>query len=296
MISVRKTLSNNLYHLGIPTINNDYEDFKILFSIWKEVTGEAADIRLDFSECDFLRPNAVILLGGIARYLETQGRKAYFDWKTLNKTVYHILNKNCFLSLFGDHANSDEHAIPYREDKVKNPDEIMQYLDNKWLGLGWLHISNELKHYINSAIWEIYENAFTHSNSKIGVFTCGQHYTTSKELVLDVADFGCGIPTNVLEYLKRHQNPPMEPKECLKWAFMSGTTTCETSIPRGIGLDILKKFVTINSGCMEIYSDKGYAKIDKDGEQYYNHEHFCQGTFINITLKCDENLYKMSYE
>ena len=67
-------------------------------------------------------------------------------------------------------------------------------------------------------------------------------------------------------------------------------------VARGLGLDLLKEFIRLNEGKMEVYSNKGYVIIDKNGDRYKNHEIAFEGTVIHITLRCDENLYKFGHE
>lgn len=62
-------------------------------------------------------------------------------------------------------------------------------------------------------------------------------------------------------------------------------------ITGGIGLDILKQFVKLNGGKLEIFSHNGYAIIDQCNESYQVKKTFFKGTLVNITLKCDESYY-----
>jgi hypothetical protein len=56
----------------IPTLNDSASDFERLFSIWEQTTNYFEDVRFDFSHCGFLRPNAVVFLGGLARLIESR--------------------------------------------------------------------------------------------------------------------------------------------------------------------------------------------------------------------------------
>jgi len=46
---------------------------------------------------------------------------------------------------------------------------------------------------------------------------------------------------------------------CLKWAFECGNSTCTGDVSRGLGLNLLKEFVRLNQGKLEIYNNDGYA-------------------------------------
>ena len=82
----------------------------------------------------------------------------------------------------------------------------------------------------------------------------------------------------------------------MRWAFGSGNTTCTGGVARGIGLDLLKEFIRLNQGKLEMYSNDGYAIIDKDGERFENRSLAFEGTIVYITLRCDENLYRFRDE
>lgn len=82
----------------------------------------------------------------------------------------------------------------------------------------------------------------------------------------------------------------------LKWAFQRGTTTKPNGTSRGMGLDLLKEFVKINKGKLEIFSHEGYAIIDSKREEFLNRSTFFEGTLANITFICDESYYHLASE
>lgn len=284
--------------LNIPTVNDDYEDFKNLFNIWNKVNNidlKEFVVVFDFTKCKFLRQNAVAFLGGIIRFIQHRGGNVSFRMSTFRKKVHNNLIKNGFLNTLGiDSSSEPGNSVPYREDKISDPDNIINYLNNMWLGNNWIHISDKLKDYIVGKVWEIYANAFEHSNSPIGIFSCGQHYPTKQELKLTVIDFGVGIPNKVKDHFKYFT---LKNSKCLEWAFKSGTSTNnqQNRGSRGLGLDFLKKFVKINNGKLEMFSG-GYVLIDKNNEKFLEPNFSFSGTIVNISLICNESYYKLSSE
>jgi len=283
--------------IRIPTLNDEPEDIQKLFKIWSQVNGYSEDVRFDFSLCRFLRPNAVAFLGGLARLIKFRDGKFVFDWHTLNSAVMNSLVQNGFASAFGPSSStSSGHSIPYREDLNRKPNSIIGYLEDYWLGRGWVHVSPRLRDAIIGRVWEIYNNAFEHSLSKIGVFSCGQHFAMRNELILSVVDFGQGIPAKVRAFLKSDPRASqLTAASCLRWAFQRGNTTKQDE-PGGLGLDLLKEFIRINHGKLEVYSNQGYAIVGSEGERYENRDIDFEGTLIHITLRCDENLYRFADE
>jgi len=284
--------------VSIPTLNDSTADFDQLFSLWSQANDYFENIRFDFSNCNFLRPNAVAFLGGLARLIESRLGTAAFDWDTLADKVMTNLRQNGFAGTFGHPSPGwTGNSIPYREDTSRDVNGIMDYLEIYWLGRGWINVSQRLRDAIVGHMWEIYNNAFEHSGSEIGVFSCGQHFPTYDELVLSVVDFGQGIPAKVRNFLSSDPRAEqLTAAGCLCWAFQRGTTTKPREEPGGLGLDLLKEFVRINQGKLEVYSNEGYALIDKDGERFTNRTTSFEGTVFHITLRCDENLYRFADE
>lgn len=291
--------------IHIPRVNDGRADFATLFSIRNQANKDFENVRFDFSRCRFLRPNAVAFLGGLTRLIESRQGKVEFDWSSLHdQRVKTNICQNGFAGNFGYPTSRwDGNSIPYREDRTRDVNGIMDYLEQYWLGRGWVQISTRLRDAIVGHMWEIYNNAFEHSGSDLGVFTCGQHfpgrYGNEETLVLSVIDFGQGIPAKIRLFFRQHADEKRVAKlsgaSCLRWAFQAGTTT-KIGEPGGSGLDLLKEFVQLNQGKLEIYSNDGYAIVDRNGERYENCDLGFEGTVVHITLRCDENLYRFRDE
>lgn len=282
--------------IQVPRINDSQWDYAVLARMWGEVmaAGDSAEVRFDFSRCDFLRPNAVVFLGGLARLIRYRGGRAHFDVTTMQVYVRTNLEQNGFAyAMWADSSPWKGNSIPYREDLQLNEDGIVEYLKNNWLGCGWVNISHELTNAIASQMWEVYANAFEHSGTRVGVLSCGQYFKQRKELVLAVVDFGVGIPSNARFHTG---NAALPGGEAMRWAFTRGTSTAQKPGPRGMGLDLLKEFVRVSQGVLAIYSHDGYACIDSSGEIYQNSHAFFEGTLAQVTLRCDGNHYALSNE
>jgi len=285
--------------IKIPTINDTTSDFETLFSIRNQVSDPFQDVHFEFSTCRFLSPNAVAFLGGLARLLASQEKKVVFDWDTIiNIKVRMNLRQNGFAGTFGyPSASWDGNCVPYREDIIDDSNQIMDYLTDSWLGKGWVNVSQRLRDAIVGQLWEIYANAFEHAGSKVGVFSCGQHFPAKKELSLAVVDFGQGIVANVRKFLNRDpRSGRLTAAGCLRWAFQPGTTTLPNGMARGLGLDLLKQFVRVNHGRMEVYSNDGYVIVSGQGERFNSLATPFEGTMFYLTLKCDEALYRFADE
>lgn len=283
-----------MLRLEVPTINDNVVGFDQLFKLWDQIDHDFLEVTFSFSHCGFLRQNAVAFLGGLARMIEQRSGAVTFDWDTLREDIHINLAQNGFLTAFGVSGGPwPGNSIPYREDFRQDKTALMDYLKTKWLGRGWVRISQPLRDAIVGKAWEIYANAFEHAQTTGGIFSCGQHYPKIGELKLTVVDFGVGIPSNVRLYM---ENPHIAADRALKWAFQRGTTTNPSGSGRGLGLDLLKEFVKINRGHLEVFSHDGYASIDVHQETYLTRQSFFKGTLVNITFKCDESSYRLASE
>jgi len=284
----------NQVTLPIGTINEELRDYDTLFNFRGQVNRDYLKVTFDFSNCGFLRQNAVAFLGGLARLIESRSGRANFSWDTMEEAVLKNLKKNGFAEAFGFGASyGPGNSIPYRQDTWLNKNALADYLTSKWLGRGWINVSEKLKNAIVEKVLECYLNSFEHSGSVIGVFSCGQHYPQLKHLEISVVDFGVGIPAKVREF---KNDGSIGAAQALQWAFRSGTSTRQNGPSGGLGLDLLKQFVKINQGRMDIFSHDGYAVFDESREKYIQRPSFFEGTVINIKLKCNESFYSLASE
>jgi len=286
----------NKITINIPRLNDNSYDFDMLFSFWRQINRiEEPEVFFSFEKCDFLQQNAVAFIGGLVRLIQYKGGSAYFHRKTIRERVRTNLEQNGFLHALGFSGPAwDGNSIPYREDSIYDHNGFAEYLSDRWLGRGWVRISDILKTHITQPVIEAYINVFDHAESPIGVITCGQRYPSLGKLKLAIVDFGVGIPHTVRSYLKK---PDMASADALRWAFQPGTTTKEgTSRARGVGLKYLKSFIEENEGKLEIYSDNGYACIASGSESFSVRSIGFEGTLIQITLRSNARYYRLPVE
>lgn len=281
------------------TINDDRQSYRYLFSLWDEYHQFSGSLTISFKECTFLRQNAVAFLGGLIATIRNNGGYVTLDLESMESNVRANLAQNGFLETCGYRdASWRGNSVSFRQDMLSLPPAIIRYLKEDWLRRHWLLVTTRLQDAVAGAVWEIYANAFEHSHSSVGVFSCGQHYPQKQELALAIVDFGVSIPHNVRNYARKHGRDPdaITSSTALKWAFTSGQSTKEDGDARGVGLDILKQFIQVNKGNLELYSGDGYVRITSDREEYQDVDTTFIGTFLNISLKCDENIYHFSDE
>jgi hypothetical protein len=311
--------------IKVPTIKDDDSGFDKILMIAAEVfSNPKRNFDFDFSNCSKLDHNGVVLLGGLARYVNYQNSLAtraiseifrsaalssfgvMFKVDTMSSLIYEHIISNNFLSHFTQ-SNFDGYPegdyIGYREHtNLLNADKIATHLNDHWLTGEKLKLSPLLKSEIVSRIFEIFMNAYGHGTSiqkidKLGVYSCGQYDKKEKKLDLSVVDFGPGIVNNV----KRHNIEINNDIKAMEWALVRGHTTHTDSIdiqmPRGLGFDLLKEFVGLNKGHLRVYSngvkaffsDKGIWCVEASKCNF-------EGTLVSISVNCDDRYYHFSSE
>lgn len=277
----------------IRRINDNPRDFNTLFTLWN-FCHDQHEIELNFSQCSFLKQNAVAFLGGMIAHIRSNGGSVTINTESLVPAVRANLEQNGFLSKMGvDAFPWDGNSVPYREDREEDLEKISRYLKEKWIGKGWLNLHPDLVEAMVSVVLEIYSNAFTHGFSPNGVYSCGQRYPFLEELKITAVDFGIGIPHSVRQYL--HAAPEVIPDDmALELAFKEGFSTRPEL--GGLGLKLLKEFIQVNKGRLDIYSHSGHAVIDGDGERYEIIDAFFKGTVVNITINIDQKFYYLTAE
>lgn len=122
-------------------------------------------------------------------------------------------------------------------------------------------LSADQKAELHSRIFEIPNNALTHSNSQYGII-CHGYYNNKNTFTFSIYDLGIGIPQSVRNYLKKD----MSSIEALKWAFEKGNTTKMGDYPRGIGFSLLEEFRKSCKGKISIITEDILYAVRENGK------------------------------
>lgn len=305
--------------IQVPTIRANDNGYNRILKIAKLIfDNPKRHFDFDFSQCARLDHNAVVVLGGLARYVNyhnsipekfiagllstdafiTAG--VMFRVDTMSTLVVRQLIGNNFLGYFssGKHAGYPKvDYIGYREhNNLLDADKIASHLEDQWLTGDKLKLSPLLKPAIISRIFEIFMNAYGHGVfvqdiEKLGVYSCGQHDPKEKKLYITVLDFGPGIVENV-----KGKGITNNSLDAMHWALQKGNSTRTDSegieMPRGLGLDLLHEFVLLNEGELRIYSNDVKVKISKEvGVLVENSGLNVYGTLVSVAVNCDDREY-----
>jgi hypothetical protein len=104
---------------------------------------------------------------------------------------------------------------------------------------------------------------------------------------------GRGIPERVQTYLS---TATMDSCDAIRWALTEGNTTKTGRQPGGLGHKLIKDFIQVNEGALQIVSRFGYYEFSTGGEVYQKLNHDFPGTCINIEINTNGMIRNYSRE
>ncbi len=223
-------------------------------------------------------------LGGILDRLSS-GNFNQIRFTHLDGNIKTIFQKNNFLAYYGYQREPDSSHTTIRYMKLKPTDGqfFNYYVMNELLNRQELpRLSPALKEKITEAIYEIFVNAQMHSNTEF-IYTCGQFYPKKNRLEFTITDTGIGFT----EKINQRFNSKLSAIEAIKWAVQDRHTTKE-QVTGGIGLALLREFVRLNKGKMQIVSGQGYYEYGDQGEIVQSMRFPLPGATINLQFCTDD--------
>lgn len=176
--------------------------------------------------------------------------------QNLTPAIAAILQKNRFIT--GDTSRVDTYGttIAFRQFDTSERDDFQRYIADHFRGKGLPRMSTALRREFRQSLFELFENAVAHSDTKLGIFACGQYFPNQSELHFCVADRGVGIPSRVRDFLKE----PISAERAIGWAMEGQNTTrlVADGLPGGLGLKMIREFIGKNGGAIHVASDDGY--------------------------------------
>ncbi|MDP1676381.1 MAG: hypothetical protein Q8L88_05890 [Bacteroidota bacterium] len=152
---------------------------------------------------------------------------------------------------------------------------------------------DNLRKKIVKNLWEIINNGLSHGEGEFGVSACGQFYPLKGYFEVAFYDSGHGIPTLTRNYLK--DKAPASDSECITWAVQEGNSTRPFEESAGMGLHLLRRFLTVNHGTFQIASGVGYY-ADDSVIPAVKLKNYIDGTLVNIRVIYDNYTYQLKGE
>lgn len=275
------------------TINNTYQSYQSLISLFEQYKEELfGDIRLEIH--DFFAANMSAALGAVLDIFTANLNDIHFDY--LSPQIETILLKNDFLTYYGKQRALDVNNTTIKFQKLKPTDGkyfknyvIEELIEGHNTDLP--RMSDEVKEKIIEAIYEIFVNAQIHSETKF-IYTCGQFFPNKNKIEFTIVDIGIGFR----EKINRRFGRNLSATKALKWAVQDKKTT-KQDVSGGIGLAVLKEFIGINKGKMQIVSNDGFYQFDDNGEDLRIFNGEFPGTIVNLQFRTDDrNNYSLNSE
>lgn len=255
---------------------------------------EISSITLDMHLMNWCDGNMCAPLGAV---LYRAGRDLNgIELKDIPSSVEKLLCKNGFLTNYGRARLTDTYGstIQYQRFEPQDDRVFSYYLDEQLRNKAIPEMSAGLHKKFIEGLMEIFNNAVQHSETKMGIFVCGQYFHQQHRLDFTIADLGIGIRQNLLDKIGLKLNAD----QAIDWAVEGSHTTKRGRIPGGLGLKLLRKFIQLNQGKMQIISDTGYWEQFSDGKiETALLSHRFPGTIVNIEINTsDQNAYCLSSE
>lgn len=210
--------------------------------------------------------------------------------------VERILSKNGFLSNYGRAIIPDTWGttIPYQRFDVKDDRFFASYIEQEFVQRPEMpKMSKGLIKKFRESVFEIFSNSVLHSRTELGIFSCGQYFPKRHRLDFSVADLGIGMKRNVYESLGLNMTAP----EAIEWATSARNTTKTGSIPGGLGLKLLREFITLNKGRLQIISNNGYWCLNQGNAETSTLPFEFPGTIVAVEINtADKRSYALSSE
>lgn len=281
-----------MYSLVIPhTLKTNIEGFEFLAGLLPDILGNvgADGLLVDFSACFEIDGNLSAVIGAVLDKV-APSIKPILVKPPFNNTVKKILARNHFLRFWNVDTNIEEREnyVEYSRFKSDVPaNDFKKYIQEGLINKQKFPQHTDLAgEKIRESIFEIYANAVMHGKTEY-VYSCGEYMTDKHVLEMTIVDCGQTIPGNVKDFFERTGQEFINDSRAIEWAFVSGHTTKNQT--GGLGLAIIKDFIELNEGSIQVISGKGFIEYKgKKVEQSLLRTPF-PGTLVNMKFNFDDN-------
>jgi len=233
------------------------------------------------------------VLGAILDKIKNDGLNN-IKFISIASDIKKVLQKNGFLSFYGHDKIYDTFhtTIEYKKLKPSDSRYFNQYLEDKLLNRNeFPNMSDAVHEKINESIQEMFVNAKIHSETDF-IYTCGQFHPTRYELNFTIVDTGIGFANRIEENL----GETVSSKDAIRWAMIDGHTT-KQGVSGGLGLALLKEFITQNKGKIQIISGNAFYELTNDAESIKILNAYFDGAVISMTFNTnDSKTYRFASE
>lgn len=246
---------------------------------------------IDMSNLTFIAANQFAVLGCVFHSYMSLYQDSQLLIKGMSPQIKTVIQKNGFGKYFRLDSAPDifNTVIPYKFFSVDEIKEYESYLTIQLFSRNDLsEKANFFKHEIQDYLLEVFRNVKDHTSSQY-VHSCGQFFPKSSMLYFTIADSGETIPYNVETYFKK--NSIQSDCNYLQWALLEGTSTSDSSMPRGVGLFLIKQFMEKTDGQIYIISGKDCYELSSRGERYQKLNKPFPGTIVTLGFNLSDSSF-----
>lgn len=267
---------------SLSNVHNDFDGYNKLVNFYSEYKDEfLEDIKLNINI--WFDANLCSMLGSIVdKFSESLNSVNFMP----SDNIQIILQKNSFLSQFGYSSLSDTYHTTIKYLKLKTTDGrfFSDYVENQLLiREEFPTMSDAVHEKISQSIYEMFVNAQIHSETS-HIYTCGQYFPARNTLDFTIVDTGIGFAGRI----KKNFDLEISSKEAIIWSLKDGNTT-KKDVSGGIGLALLKEFISQNNGKIQIITGNSLYQMSNRIEDFLTLDNFFDGTIINMSFKTDDS-------
>jgi len=272
-------------------IRPSFEGYQQLINLYEKNKGYHLGT-LELSIHKWFSANLSSALGGILDKLKEELITVKFS--QMPSKTEEIMMKNGFLYYYSYPKLKDYYhtTIPYLKLKPTDSRTFFNYIDKDLLNREELpDLSKAAKEKMVDSIYEVFSNAQIHSDTK-NIYTCGQVFPRKHVIEFTITDTGMGFK----ERIRRSFGKRIRATDAIRWAFEDKNTT-KQKISGGLGLAMLREFVILNKGKIQVVSDNGFYNFDSKGETVKEFYGSFPGTVVNVQFRTDDpNSYSLKRE
>ncbi|OIQ23724.1 MAG: hypothetical protein BM562_18535 [Alphaproteobacteria bacterium MedPE-SWcel] len=212
------------------------------------------EIEVDFGLVSWADAHLASALRVVVDHSFARGQSLRFI--NISRDVSTILRKNGFFT--NQLPDTYDTTIPWTHFAIDDGVEFAAFARKHLSRRGMPKMSASLRRKFFEGIDEVFANSSLHSRTNFPISVCGQYYPNKKKLAFVISDGGQGIRQSYVNWSNQDISAP----DAINWAMQPQSTSRIGDIPGGLGLALIREFVSLNGGVLAVASDKGFWRQD----------------------------------
>ncbi|WP_321999361.1 ATP-binding protein [Bacillus pumilus] len=267
-------------------------EYVITQIINSDLMPRSQEIKLNFSQLEFIEPAGVTILRNLVKWLQVRNVAITISYPPQSTNGTKFLDDAMFFFAL---TNRLLYPGSFVRPTTLQLQDVTYEISHQWLDTNfvpWLSGRTNLPLFsfndIKMCFGEIFNNIKDHANENIGCIFA-QHFPNIKKIKISISDFGVGIPNTI-----RRIHPLLNDSQALELAIQEGISSESQPSNRGAGLHTLIHNVVLNyNGEVQIRSFNGVLTCEKNEDGHirvnsYKNKGVYPGTFIEVILDTEQ--------